>query len=64
MWMHLEGELGSVKLKANVSQVTDLDDFREILRSKFEELKDIKNQRIIFFDYNNATFSQILAYKI
>ncbi|CAG8796811.1 16622_t:CDS:2, partial [Gigaspora margarita] len=57
MWIRFEGEPSSMKLKANVSQVTDLDDFRDILRSKFEELKDIKNQRIIFLDYNNVPLS-------
>ncbi|CAG8799455.1 14441_t:CDS:2 [Gigaspora rosea] len=57
MRIRLEGELSSVELKANVSQVTDLDDFKNILKSEFEELKDIKNQRIVFLDYNNATLS-------
>ncbi|CAG8666051.1 14829_t:CDS:2, partial [Gigaspora rosea] len=38
-------------------RLEDLDDFRDFLRRKFEELKDIKNQRIIFLDYNNATLS-------
>ncbi|CAG8724397.1 10621_t:CDS:2, partial [Gigaspora margarita] len=54
MWIHFEGELNPVKLKADVSQVADLDDFKDILRDEFEELKNIKNQKIVFLDGNKT----------
>jgi len=43
-------------LKADLSEVEDLDDFTPILKREFEELKNVKNQEdIVFLDNNNNT---------
>ncbi|RIB07769.1 hypothetical protein C2G38_2213432 [Gigaspora rosea] len=57
MWIHFEDESDPVKLKADLSQVVDLDDFKDILRNEFKELKDIKNQKIVFLDNNSTPLS-------
>ncbi|CAG8621759.1 7222_t:CDS:2 [Ambispora gerdemannii] len=53
MWILLEGEPDRVKLEADISQVADLNDLKDILRDEFEELKGVKKQKIIFLDNNN-----------
>ncbi|CAJ0921502.1 13238_t:CDS:2 [Entrophospora sp. SA101] len=67
MWVLLEGQPRAIKLKADLSEVEDLDDFAPILKREFEELKNVKNQNIVFLDNNNTLLSpdtclQTLAY--
>ncbi|CAG8774246.1 31812_t:CDS:2, partial [Racocetra persica] len=57
MWIHFEDESDPVKLKADLSQVADLNDLKDILRNEFKELKDIKNQKIVFLDNNSTPLS-------
>ncbi|CAJ0633529.1 16486_t:CDS:2 [Entrophospora sp. SA101] len=55
MWVLLEGKPKAIKLKADLSEAKDLEDFIPILKREFEELKNIKNQNIVFLDNNNNT---------
>ncbi|CAG8740059.1 8191_t:CDS:2, partial [Dentiscutata erythropus] len=45
------------KLKANISQVTDLADLKCILINEFELLKKVRLQTIIFLNNNNTSLS-------
>ena len=51
IWVLLEGTQSPLKLKADIT--SDLDDFKEILKCKYEELTNVKPQHIVFLDSNN-----------
>ncbi|CAG8561801.1 23886_t:CDS:2, partial [Cetraspora pellucida] len=53
IWVLLEGYLDPDKLKTNISQVTDLADFKHILKDEFELLKKVRPQNIVFLNNNN-----------
>ncbi|CAG8653146.1 8983_t:CDS:2, partial [Diversispora eburnea] len=52
MWVLLEGDPNPDKLEADISQVTDLADFKRILKNEFEPLKNVRPQNIVFLDSN------------
>src|SRR5688572_13670994 len=54
MWVLLEGSLSARKLRANISEVKDLDDFKCILKEEFkEELGNARPRNIVFLDNDN-----------
>ncbi|CAG8586142.1 7019_t:CDS:2 [Diversispora eburnea] len=55
MWVLLEGSQRAVKLKADLSETKDLDDFALILKREFEELEKVRPQDIVFLDSNNTS---------
>ncbi|CAG8653923.1 4416_t:CDS:2, partial [Diversispora eburnea] len=54
MWVLLEGSQRAVKLKADLSEAKDLDDFALILKREFEKLKKVEPEDILFLDSNNT----------
>ncbi|CAG8657943.1 552_t:CDS:1, partial [Diversispora eburnea] len=54
MWVLLEGSPSAVKLKADLSEAKDLDDFKSILKREFEKLKKVEPEDILFLDSNNT----------
>ena len=57
MWVLLEGAERARKLRADVSEVEDLDDFIYILKKDEdfkEELKNARPQNIVLLDNNNS----------
>ncbi|CAG8604256.1 4939_t:CDS:2, partial [Ambispora leptoticha] len=54
VWILLEGDPDPDKLEVNISQVTDLADFKRILKNEFEPLKKIRPQNIVFLNNNNT----------
>ncbi|RHZ46751.1 hypothetical protein Glove_606g197 [Diversispora epigaea] len=60
MWIPFEGHPRSTKLKADLSQVTDLSC---ILKEKFQELKNVEPLKIIF-NYNDHTKPLVVRYPI
>lgn len=66
MWVLLEGSPSPIKLRTDITEVPDLNDFKQILKKEFEELENVRPQNIIFLDMNNnsilpGTDLQILA---
>ncbi len=58
MWVLLEGKPRAVKVKNNVTQIPELDDFPPVLKEEFNELRDVERSDIEFFsydDYNTLT---------
>ncbi|PKK67280.1 hypothetical protein RhiirC2_783725 [Rhizophagus irregularis] len=53
MWILLEGLPSPLKLGADVTKVSDLNDFKGILSSKFKELKGVRLHNIIFWGNDN-----------
>ncbi|RHZ69304.1 hypothetical protein Glove_284g64 [Diversispora epigaea] len=54
MWVLLEGDPDPDKLKADISEVTDLADFKSIVKNEFEPLKNVRSGNIVFLDSNNT----------
>jgi hypothetical protein len=54
MWVFFEDLPSSIKLKADITEISDLNNFKYILKVKFKELEYVKPQNIIFLDYNNS----------
>lgn len=54
MWILFEGDPNPTKLKADISEVKDLDDLKYIPKNEIEILKDVKPPNIIFFDCNDC----------
>ncbi|CAI2194456.1 2552_t:CDS:2 [Funneliformis geosporum] len=50
MWVFLEGSPSPLKLRTDVTKVSDLNDFKEILSREFEELKSVRPYNIVFLD--------------
>lgn len=48
IWVSLENAQDLIKFNADTSQVKDLSDFKDILKTKYEELKNANPQNIIF----------------
>ncbi|CAG8625523.1 16897_t:CDS:2, partial [Racocetra persica] len=60
MWVLLEGHPSPRKLKANLLQVSDLEDFKDILKEKIQVLKNIEPDDIV----PNESNERILDFKI
>src|ERR1044072_8782872 len=57
MWVFLEGSMDSIKLGADLTQVSDLGDFKYVLKKEFcEELKNTKLQNIVILNNNNVPY--------
>ncbi|RHZ87655.1 hypothetical protein Glove_33g80 [Diversispora epigaea] len=54
MWVLLEGKLDAVKLRADLSESKDLDDFKRILKNEIVLLKNVGPEDILFLDSNNT----------
>lgn len=54
MWVLLEGSPSPLKLKADITKVSDLDDFKGILKHEYEELTNVRPQNIVFLHHNNT----------
>ncbi|CAG8523736.1 10024_t:CDS:2, partial [Dentiscutata erythropus] len=55
MWVLLEGHLSPLKLKADLSQVSDLGDFKDVLKEKIPVLKNVEPYDILFLNYEDRT---------
>jgi hypothetical protein len=49
MWVIFEGALSSSKINSNISEIVDLEDFKHVLMDKFEILRNVRQQNIVFF---------------
>jgi hypothetical protein len=49
MWVLLEGASKPSKIKADISEVLDLEDFKYVLMDEFEILRNAGQQNIVFF---------------
>ncbi|CAG8480359.1 9914_t:CDS:2 [Gigaspora margarita] len=47
IWVFLEGTLRPVKLKASLSEFTDLDDFSSCTKQKFKDLRNVEPSKLI-----------------
>lgn len=63
MWILLEGLPSPLKLGADVTKVSDLNDFKGILNSEFKELKGVKPHNIVFWAMITYLFDQELNSK-
>src|SRR5688500_8544198 len=58
MWILLEGSPDSEELKADITHVKNLNDFKDVLIKEFDDvLKNIKRRNIVLFDNNNTPIS-------
>ena len=55
MWVLLEGSPDSEELKADITHVTNLNDFKDILIKEFDDvLKNTKKRNIVLLNNDNA----------
>src|SRR5437868_3798548 len=53
MWIYPEGGARPIKLKANISQVRDLDDLTKVLTNEINVLKNADPQQLVFINNEN-----------
>ncbi|CAG8748271.1 32531_t:CDS:1, partial [Racocetra persica] len=53
MWVLLEGHPSPRKLKADLLQVSDLEDFKDVLKEKIQVLKNIEPDDIVFLNHDD-----------